>query len=99
MTTMSIAEILAVTFSLFAGLFLGIAFFGGLWWTISHSAATRRPALLFVTSFFVRMTFAIAGLYAVGNAHLDRLSACLLGFFAVRFLILRLTRPAAKQKT
>jgi len=99
MTTMSIAEILAVTLSLFAGLAFGTVFFGGLWWTVSHGAASKRPALLFVTSFFVRTIFAIGGLYAVGHAHLERLSACLLGFFAVRFLVLRLTRPAAKQKT
>jgi F1F0 ATPase subunit 2 len=99
MTTMSIAEILAVTFSLFAGLALGTVFFGGLWWTISRSAASKRPALLFVTSFVVRTSFAISGLYVVGHSHLERLSACVLGFFAVRFLILRLARPPAKQKT
>jgi F1F0 ATPase subunit 2 len=96
MTTMSIAEILAVTLSLFAGLALGAVFFGGLWWTISRIAASKRPALLFVTSFVFRTSFALSGLYAVGHAHLERLSACLLGFFAARFLILRLTRPQAE---
>ena len=95
---MSIAEILAVTFSLFAGLALGTVFFGGLWWTISRSAASKRPALLFVTSFFLRVTFAISVLYAVGHAHLERLSACVLGFIAVRSLMLRHTRPPTKQK-
>ena len=97
MTTVSIAEMLAVTLSLFAGLAIGTVFFGGLWWTTSRVAATKRPALLFVASFVVRTSFAISGLYAVGNARLERLSACLLGFFAVRFLILRLTRPATER--
>jgi len=98
MTAMSIAEIIAVTLSLFAGLALGAVYFGGLWWTVSRVAASKRPALLFVTSFVVRATFAVGGLYAVGHAHLERLGACLLGFFAVRFLILRLTRSPAKHK-
>ena len=97
MITMSSAEILPVTFSLFAGLVFGTVFFGGLWWTVLHGAATKRPALLFVTSFFFRTTFALSGLYAVGHAHLERLSACLLGFFAVRSLMLRLTRPPVKK--
>jgi F-type H+-transporting ATPase subunit epsilon len=92
------AEILAFTLSLFAGLVFGTAFFGGLWWTVSHGAASKRPALLFVTSFFFRAAFAVSGLYAVGHAHLLRLGASLLGFFAARSLLLRLTRPPAKQK-
>jgi F1F0 ATPase subunit 2 len=99
MITTSIAEIFAVTLSFFSGLAFGTVFFGGLWWTVSHGAASKKPALLFVTSFFVRTSFVLSGLYAVGHAHLERLSACLLGFFAVRVLLLRLTRPAAKQKT
>ena len=97
MTTMSIAEILAVTLSFFAGIALGTAFFGGLWWTISHSTRIKRPALLFVTSFFLRVTFAISVLYAVGYAHVERLSVCLLGFFTARFFILRLTRSPAER--
>jgi F1F0 ATPase subunit 2 len=95
---MSTAEILAVTFSFFAGLVFGTVFFGGLWWTVSHGAATKRPVLLFVTSFFFRATFAVGSLYAVGHAHLERLSACVLGFIAVRSLMLRHTRPPTKQK-
>jgi len=98
MITMSAAEILAVTFSLFAGLILGAVFFGGLWWTVSRSAASKRPALLLATSFLFRAAFAVSGFYAVGHAHLERLSACLLGFFAARSLFVRLSRPPAKQK-
>jgi F1F0 ATPase subunit 2 len=95
---MSLAEILAVTLAFLAGLALGAAFFGGLWWTVSHGIRSKRPALLFLTSFLLRTGFAVIGLYAVGHAHLERLGACLLGFFAIRFLILRLTRPPVKVK-
>ena len=98
MATTNSAEILPVMLSLFAGLLFGTVFFGGLWWTVTQGVASKRPVLLFVTSFFFRATFAVSGLYAVGHAHLERLSASLLGFFAVRFFILHLTRPSAKQK-
>jgi F1F0 ATPase subunit 2 len=91
MTTMSIAEILALMLSVFTGLILGAVFFGGLWWTVSHITASKRPALLVVTSFCFRATLAVIGLYAVGHADLKRLGASLLAFFSIRFLILRLT--------
>jgi F1F0 ATPase subunit 2 len=95
---MSLAEILVVTLAFLAGLAIGAAFFGGLWWTVSRGIRSKRPALLFVTSLLVRITFAVMGLYAVGHAHLERLIACVFGFFGVRFLILRFTRPPAKGK-
>jgi F1F0 ATPase subunit 2 len=95
---MSLAEILVVTLAFLAGLAIGAAFFGGLWWTVSRGIRSKRPALLFVTSLLVRITFAMMGLYAVGHAHLERLIACVFGFFGVRFLIPRFTRRPAKGK-
>ena len=78
----------------FAGVAIGAAFFGGLWWTVLQGVRTRRPALLFLASFLLRMTFVLVALYLVGNAHSDRLVSSLLGFVLARVLVTRLTRPA-----
>ena len=78
----------------FAGVAIGAAFFGGLWWTVLQGVRTRRPALLFLASFLLRMTFVLVAFYLVGTAHSDRLVSCLLGFVLGRFLVARLTRRA-----
>ncbi len=76
-----------------AGLALGGLFFGGLWWTVRKSVTSRRPALLFVSSFVLRTGLTLAGFYWVGGAAWQRLLLCLLGFVIARFVVLRLTRP------
>ena len=43
MTTMN--ELLFVSIPLTAGLGLGAFFFGGLWWTVNHAVASKRPAV------------------------------------------------------
>src|ERR1700758_4983476 len=92
-TKMTVIETLTFTLAFIAGVAFGAAFFGGLLWTVSHGIRSKKPALLYATSFLVRSTLALIGFYAVGRGHLERLSACLLGFFAIRFFILRLAWP------
>ena len=87
-------EILMLPLAGVTGLVLGALFFGGLWWTVLQGVRTRRPALLFLASFLLRMTFVLVALYLVGNAHSDRLVSCLLGFVLGRVLVTRLTRAA-----
>ena len=94
---MTTHEIHVLVISLFVGAIIGAAFFGGLWWTVLNGVRDRNPAPLFLASFLVRMTFALAGFYLVGSAHPDRLAACLLGFVGVRVLIVRFDRPAQMQ--
>jgi F1F0 ATPase subunit 2 len=91
---MSTHEIAALTLVFFTGVAIGVAFFGGLWWTVLKAVRIRRAALLFLTSFLLRTTFVLIAFYLLGTAHLDRLAACLLGFVLGRVLIVRLTRPA-----
>ena len=91
---MTTNEILTLMLAFFAGVAIGAAFFGGLWWTVLQGVRTRRPALLFLASFLLRMTFVLVAFYLVGNAHSDRLVSCLLGFVLARVLVTRLTRPA-----
>ena len=73
--------------ALVAGLVLGAMFFGGLWWTVRKAVASRNPALWFSGSLLVRLALAMAGFYAVGNHHWDRLLMCLLGFIVARLVV------------
>jgi F1F0 ATPase subunit 2 len=76
-----------------AGVFLGVVFFGGLWWTVLRGVSSRRPALWFFGSTLLRMSIALAGFYFVGRENWERWLLCLLGFVLARLVVKWLTRP------
>jgi F1F0 ATPase subunit 2 len=76
-----------------AGVLLGVAFFGGLWWTVQKSLASKHPALWILSSLVLRTVISLAGLYFVSGGQWDRLLACLLGFVIARFIVTRLVGP------
>ncbi len=76
-----------------AGLLFGAIFFGGLWWTVRLGVASRRPALLFLGSLLLRTAVVVAGFYFVGDAHWQRLLACLFGFVIARIIVTRFAGP------
>ena len=77
------------------GLGLGAFFFGGLWWTSAAGLRSRRPGLVFATSFVVRTGVTLAGFHALSDGRWERLTACLAGFVAARILAAFLSRPRA----
>lgn len=79
--------------ALLAGGVLGVAFFGGLWWTVRRGAASANPVRWFVGSLFVRTAAVLAGFYAVGDGQPVRMGLCLLGFVLARAAVVRATRP------
>ncbi|MEO7057848.1 MAG: ATP synthase subunit I [Caldimonas sp.] len=80
-----------------AGGLLGLLFFGGLWWTLRRAFASPRPALWVAGSLLLRMACVAAGFVVVSAGDWRRLLACLLGFWAARWLVVRTTdRPAAR---
>jgi F1F0 ATPase subunit 2 len=83
---------LILTLATLAGGLLGAIFFGGLWWTIRRGVSSPRPALWFLGSFVLRMAVVLVGFYLVGHGRWERFLACLLGFLAARFAVLRLSR-------
>lgn len=85
-------EILNLVAALAAGLLLGAFFFGGLWWTVQKGLSSRRPALWFLGSLLLRTVIAVAGFYFTSSGRWERLLICLLGFFIMRRIIIRLTR-------
>lgn len=80
------------------GVLLGAIFFGGLLWTVKRGLlASRRPALLFLGSFLLRMGIAVAGFYLVGQGDWRRLVACLVGFVIARLLVTRLSGKLGRE--
>jgi F1F0 ATPase subunit 2 len=88
--------------ALVAGVLIGLFFFGGLWWTIQKGLNAKNPALWFLGSVLVRTGVAVAGFYWISGGGWERLLACLLGFVAARFILLRLKnteqRPVVETK-
>ncbi len=76
-----------------AGAVLGVAFFGGLWWTIQKAVRSSRPAVWFLASLLVRMGFVLGGFYAVASLGWLPILFCLTGFVISRFVITALTGP------
>ena len=94
-------DMLALTFRLMfvgvAGGLLGLLFFGGLWWTLRRAFDSPRPALWVGSSLLVRIGCVVAGFVVVSSGDWRTLLACLLGFWAARWLVIRLaTRLAAE---
>ena len=80
------------------GVLLGVIFFGGLWWTVQKGVSSKRSALWFFGSLWLRTSIALAGFYFIAHGHWERLSVCLLGFIIARLIVTRLTRAAEKPK-
>ncbi len=88
---------LALSLAAVAGVLLGLFFFGGLWWTVRRAVDSPRPALWVGGSLLLRMGGTAGGFVVVSAGDWQRLLACLLGFWAARWLAIRLTvRSTAK---
>ncbi len=82
---------LALPLAALAGVLLGLFFFGGLWWTVRRAFDSRRPALWVGGSLLLRMGSVAGGFVVVSAGDWQRLLACLLGFWAARWLVLRIS--------
>lgn len=96
---LTLTATLTLTLAWVTGVVLGVVFFGGLWWTVRKGTAYQRPALLFLSSFLVRTSVVLAGLYLVAGGHWDRLLASLLGFVIARLIVTRLAGPPVVQRS
>lgn len=89
-------EALTLMLAWVAGGVLGMIFFGGLWWTVRKSVASRQPALWVFGSLLLRMSVVLTGFYFVSGGQFKRLMACILGFFLARLAVTWLTRLPVK---
>jgi len=90
-------EVVSLIVAPAAGLFLGGAFFGGLWWTVRKSVSSGQPALWFFGSLMLRMSITLVGFYFVGQENWERWLLCLLGFVIARLLVTWLTRSLGER--
>ena len=82
--------------ALATGNFLGVVFFGGLWWTVQKGLPSKRSVLWFFVSMTLRTSVVLAGFYFIERGHWERLPVCLLGFVVARVVVMRLTRVCEK---
>ena len=91
-------ETLLMILAFFAGIALGIIFFGGLWFTVKKIVRAKIPALWVLGSFIVRVGIVLPGFYFIGAGNWQRLIICLIGFIAARFIVIHFTKAIdAKQ--
>ena len=79
---------------LLGGFLLGIIFFAGLYWTVQRGMRTAHPALCFISSFLLRITITLGGIYLLTDEEWPKLLACMLGFISARFIVITITRPS-----
>jgi len=79
----------SLSLALFAGIGLGLFYFGSLWLTVQRLPDSRSPALLMFGSFLVRMSLTLFGLFLVMHGSWKRLTICVAGLLLSRMLIVR----------
>ncbi len=85
-----------ILLALLAGLLLGGAFYGGLWWTVLRGVSSSRPAAWFLGSIVVRMALVATGFILVAREDWRRWLACMLGFLVARPVVAHMTRAHPK---
>ena len=92
-------EVLSLLPSIFGGIFLGVLFFGGLWFTVRKGLNSKKPALIFMGSLIIRMGIVVMGFYYVGANSWQKMLACLGGFLIARIVIFHITKKDKQAKT
>lgn len=88
---------LGLAFAAVAGAVLGAAYFGILWATVRRLPDARRPGLLALASFALRLALLTGGLLLIMDGSWERLLAALAGVVAARTLMIRRIRPAGEE--
>lgn len=91
-------EILSLLPAVFAGIVLGVLFFGGLWLTVRKGLDSKNATLIFMGSLIIRMAIVLLGFYYVGADNWQKMMACLGGFLIARIVITRITKKEIQTK-
>lgn len=75
------------------GLGVGFIYFWGLWYTLQRLPQSRRPALLMLGSYLLRLAVVLGGLYLIMDEDMLRVSVALLGVLLARVILVRRLRP------
>jgi F1F0 ATPase subunit 2 len=85
----------ALAVALVSGMLLSGGYFGALWLTVRHLDNRQRPAVGLLISLLARLSLLLSGFYWIlDGSHWGRILTALMGFIAVRILLMRKLRPA-----
>lgn len=87
-------DALILALCLTAGAGLGLFYYGGLWLTVQRLTTARRPGLVALVSFCARAAITLAAFYLVMGGRWERLAVCMIGFVALRMILVRRWKPA-----
>ncbi len=79
-------HLLQIVLVFFAGMVLGLIYFGGLAWTVRRLVA-GGGVLLTAGSFLLRGALLLAGFWLLAGTHAEYWIACLVGFTAARVVL------------
>jgi F1F0 ATPase subunit 2 len=82
--------------ALLAGVLLGGAYFGGLWWTVRRLPRSPRPLALAIGSFWLRIAVVLSGLYLVAWGRWEAVLAAVAGVVIARELLRRRLAPSGE---
>jgi len=87
-----ISNIIYMILAFLAGIALGLFFFGGLWFTVKKSIASKIPAIWFFSSFIFRVGVVLICFYYISPGGWQYLVICLIGFIVARFVVTYITK-------
>lgn len=85
-------------FNAIGGLFLGSFFYLGLYWTVKKGLTSKRPALLFSLSFFIRSAVLLSGILLLGKGVFINFVACAFGIVFSRLIVFIVNQQASKNQ-
>lgn len=77
-----------MVFGFIGGIFLGIIFFGGLYWSVNKLTKVKRPAFLMIISALVRMSILIGGIYFIAGDDIKKILSILGGVVLVKIIMI-----------
>ncbi|MDX9815643.1 MAG: ATP synthase subunit I [Smithellaceae bacterium] len=89
MNEFNFTTVTIISLAFFAGATLGIFYFIGLWQTVKKIPASEHPVRLMAGSFVLRAVILLAALYFIMDGHWERMAAAMIGFAAVKILLMR----------
>ena len=75
-------------FGFIGGIFLGIIFFGGLYWSVNKLPKVKHPASLMIVSALVRMIILITGIYFIAGNDIKKILSILGGVILVKIIMI-----------
>ncbi len=84
----------AIVFRSLAGVVLGLFFYGGLWYSVSHLADSRHAILLAVGSFWIRVLAVLAGFLFLMESRWEYALILMAGFTMGRLIVSMLLKDS-----